>query len=414
MENTRDTRPFDDRTPDVTFWENELEVPVRYWLEQAEDARFMERWISDLKGPRVSVLHALLNLPPVESTRRGKDDLRGRLGLLRQFVPVSRFARSKSRVAVIDFAESVLDPEVMELCRDGNGEFDVTALLFAVFDRDWNSLPTVFHLDKIHKSGFARMVLAKPPKRPDTDLGEFLDTSSLAAHLAGFDRAKKDGRASQAKNIIPRDGRLLVFVRRAERRDMLIQSTTVVHGFAPEWIILDFHDGAARVNISSKSISVPLEIANHIASAYFGREVEYVNDREHSYTKQIQRLLGLLGNDEIEELRLVEIAVDNGPLDGAPKIVLSRSEGSIAGSIRHFEKAVGGMVDDIDRIDRIKVLYRNKRVTLKFEGDDENDDEYVVRYSDHTLNEKERRLFEAFMSDSHGITILSTEKRHRR
>ncbi|OHC75214.1 MAG: hypothetical protein A3G18_06660 [Rhodospirillales bacterium RIFCSPLOWO2_12_FULL_58_28] len=406
--------PSGGRVPDADFWENELEMPVRYWLEQAEDGRFMAGWVNGLKGPQVSVLHALLELTPVESTRQKKNDLRDKPELLKRFVPVGRFARSKSRVAVIEFAESVLALESMDLCRDGNDEFDVIALLFAIFDKNWKSLPTVFHLDKIHKSGFARMVLEKPPKRLDVSLGEFLTQTSLASHLARFDKTKNDGRISQMKSIIPRDGRYLVFIRRSERRDMLLQSTTVIHGFAPEWIILDFQEGAAKVNISSKSVSVPLEIANHIASAYFGRDVEYVNDREHSYTKQLRRLLSLLGNDKADELTLVEIAVDNGPLDGSPKIVLSRTEGSISSGIRHFEKAVGGIIEDVGHINHIKVLYRNKRVTLKFEQNDESDDEFVVRYSDHTLNEKERRLFEAFMSDSHGITILSTEKRNRR
>lgn len=414
MHDAEGTQSPGNPAPDADFWENELEMPVRYWLEQAGDNGFMENWITGLKGPQVAVLHSLLGLPSADSTRQRKHDLRDRAAALQRFVPVSRFARSKSRVAVIDYAETVLPPAVMDQCRDGNGEFDVPAVLFALFDHDWNDLPAVFHLDKIHKSGFARMILENPPKRPGKEFGTFLDTAGLSAHLARFDRTKSDGRASQLKNIIPRGGRHLVFVRRAERRDMLLQSTTVVHGFAPEWIILDFQDGATRVNISSKSVSVPLEIANHIASAYFGKEVEYVNDRECSYTKQIQRLLGLLADDRAEELTLVEIAVDNGPLDGAPKIVLSRSEGSIAGSIRHFGKAVGGILDDVGQIDRIKVAYQDKRVTLKFEPDEENEDEFVVRYSDHTLNENERRRFETFMSEAHGITILSTEKRHRR
>ena len=414
MENIDEEELSGGDTPGVAFWENELEMPVLFWLDRAEENPFMERWVSKLTGPQVSVLHSLLGLQPRESTRHKKDDLRNALPSLRRFVPVGRFARSKSRVAVIDFAQGVLDSAIMELCQNGKGEFDAHALVFAIYDHDWRNLSAVFHLDKIHKSGFARMVLSKHLKLPSTDLGDFLSASSLAAHLERFDRTKNNGRTSDLKNVIPHDGRHLVFIRRAERHDLLLQHNTVVHGFAPEWIILDFQDGALRVNIASKSVSVPLEIANHIASAYFGRDVEYVNDRECSYSKQIQRFLGLLGNDKAEEIKLVELAVGNGPLDGAPKIVVSQTEGSIAAGVRHFEKAVGGILNDISQIDRIKVLYREKRVPLKFEADEENDDEFIVRYSDNILNEKERRSFEAFMSKTHGITILSTEKRHRR
>jgi len=47
------------------------------------------------------------------------------------FVLVERFAQYKSKVAVVDFAQGVLDDNVMDACQKNEDEFDTTALLFA-------------------------------------------------------------------------------------------------------------------------------------------------------------------------------------------------------------------------------------------------------------------------------------------
>jgi len=189
----------------------------------------------------------------------------------------------------------------------------------------------------------------------------------------------------------------------------------VVHGYRPEWIILDFTDGAKRVNISSVSVSVPLEIANRLASGYFGRSCEYENESRVTYAKQLERFLDVLRKDKTGELLLVEVVVLNSPLEGSPKIKITDPDSHpIGDAIGHFEKVVGGILSDIENIESIKVHYRKKRVSLIFEKVEGSDDEYVVRYSDHRLNALERRSFEEHLRNVHGIPVLSTEKRFKR
>jgi hypothetical protein len=45
-----------------------------------------------------------------------------------------------------------------------------------------------------------------------------------------------------------------------------------------------------------------------------------------------------------------------------------------------------------------------------FEAVDGENELFVVRYADQPLNGTERREFEKMMEDTHGITVLSTEK----
>jgi len=188
----------------------------------------------------------------------------------------------------------------------------------------------------------------------------------------------------------------------------------VVHGYRPEWIILDFTEDAKRVNISSISVSVPLEIANRLASGYFHATCEYENECQITHAKQLEHFLKTLQAKDDGDLVLVEIVVTNSPLDGAPKFKISDADSKPIGrAIAHFERAVGKLLVHVDHIDSVKVRYRKKRISLIFEPQDGSDGEYVVRYSDHRLNAGERRRFEELIRSSHGIEILSTEKRFK-
>ncbi|MDP8237674.1 MAG: hypothetical protein P9X24_01170, partial [Candidatus Hatepunaea meridiana] len=189
----------------------------------------------------------------------------------------------------------------------------------------------------------------------------------------------------------------------------------IIHGYRPEWIILDFTDGAKRVDISSVSVSVPLEIANRLVSGYYGRSCEYENESRVTYAKQLGRFLDILQKAKTGELLLVEIVVLNSALEGSPKLKITKPDSNpIGDAIVHFEKAVGSILSEIENIESIKVYYHKKRVSLIFEKIEDTDDEYIVRYSDHRLNAIERRAFEGYLRDIHGITILSTEKRFKR
>jgi hypothetical protein len=129
----------------------------------------------------------------------------------------------------------------------------------------------------------------------------------------------------------------------------------------------------------------------------------------------LARFLGKIKNGEELEIPLVEIVVCNSPLDGSPKIKITDPDSNpIGNAIGHFEKAVGVILSDLENIESIKVHYKKKRVSLIFERMEDADGEYVVRYSDHRLNALERRPFEDYLRNIHGIPILSTEKRFKR
>ena len=406
-----------DSRPDSGFWEQTLELAVSGVIEHAQSDAFMDAWINDRTGPQAIMLRHLLALPPAVSIRARKPALHDHKDALRPFVPVQEFAAHKHRAAVLDFARRRLPEEVIALAQISEDKHDSAALIYALYQRDWSDLGLLFQIDKIHKSGFARMVLTDQPRRSPQGFADFVAGPAIAAVLADYDRRDPDGRVSELRGVLADGESTLLFIRRPERREHIIRGGAIVHGFSPEWIILDFHEAAIRVNIASKSVAPSLEITNALATTYYGVACEYENDRAPSQARQIMRLLDSLVGDTAEGLRLLEISVDASPLPAAPRIVLSSPTTlSVAEAIRSFEAALGSLHDNLDRLHAAKVLYHGKRVTLSFDRPDDQtpgEQVYVVRYTDHRLNASERKPFEQFMAQTHGLTIVSTEKRFK-
>jgi len=387
------------------------------WLKLAEDKAYIRNWVKGLTKRQLRVLCSNLGLDGDAKIKDQRDALISCDGQLTRFFLVDRFAYRRSKFATSDYAASVLPAGVIEACRSGEDNYDTLALLFALFQLDPEHMRTVFHLEKVHSTGFARMKLKGNARKPNNaTFEEFLTPEVIVRVLTQFDATRRDGRSSEFKNIVQHAGQHLVFIRREERRTMLLKSHHAVHGFSPEWIVLDFGKNGKRVDISSLSMSVPLEIANRLASAYFGGKREYENEIQVTYEQQILKFLDTLKTDGCDFLRLVEVIVKNSPLDGAPSLRLNSDDGeSIAESVRHFEKAVGSILSDVDLIKTVKVLYCGKRVKLTFEPIENVEEGYVVRYADKSLNARQRKAFETKLREEpYGLRTLSTEKRHKK
>ncbi len=401
------------------FWTNELEVAYDQVLEQAMQPDFADAWIDRRSGRQVDVLRRNLGMTET-GTGRGrvqakKDELRTNFDELRPYILVQEFARCKAKLAVITVAQQVLPPNVLTICQKGDGDYDTLALCFAIYGHDESALPSILHLDRIHKTGFARMKMKGNRRRPRQALADFLNGQTVQQVLVRYDRSKADGRTSEFKNVMAHGHQHLLFIRRCERPSRIMHGHTIVHGYRPEWIVLVYYDGAKRVNISSLSVQDSLEIADCIASEYYGADCEYENDREVTYARQLERFLARLRSGADEELSLVELVVGNTPLAGSPSMTLThRQSRPIGPALDQFEQAIGDVLSTLDNIESMKVLYRGKRVKLILEKVDQTDDEYVVRYSDHQLNPLERLSFEGYMRNTHAIPVLSTEKRFKR
>jgi hypothetical protein len=400
------------------FWENDLETGLDPWLGLVSDRNYMRGWAEDLTKRQLQVLCESLGLDGGGRLQDQRDAVLGCDGQLTPYFLVDRFSYRRSKFATVDYAAAVLPAKVVEDCRAGENGFDTLALLFALYRNDPAHLRTIYHLERIHSTGFARMKLKGNARRPEKSFAEFLTPKVVERALVEFDRDENDGRTSEFKNIVPYGEHHLVFIRREEQRSMLIKSRHAIHAFKPDWIVLGFRENGKGVDISSRSTTIPLKIANRLASAYFGGTHEYDNEVQVTYEQQIVKFLDRLRRDQCidDGFTLAEICVRNSPLDGSPGLRISSDDGdSISGAIRHFETAVAKIMDKVSLVKSIKVLYADKRVMLKFEPVEGVEQGYVVRYQDAVLNAKERDAFLAKLREEpYGLRVLSTEKQHKR
>lgn len=409
------------------YWEDDLEMPLARPLEWATSRRFMKGWAGKLDGRVASVLCWCLGESGLEKLDEKRKFLRANWPALRDYYLVEAFAFRKSKVAVQDVAlmSNVLPKHVLELCEMKSGDYDPKSLLFALYRESPEHLRLVFHLDKIHKAGFARMVLPKPPRAPQHPIGEFAQPAKIESLLDEYNQSRRDHRPCELKRILDvGGGHTLIFIRRPHRNQHILPedgrsaSTKVVHGYSPEWIVLDFYNNARTVGISSVSNDAPLGLANCIASAYFGVQCEYVNQCSTTYPAQITRLLNALKAGNCTGIDLLQFQLRHGPFKGSPALEIGPADPvAITKAIADLEANYQELFGEISNVEKIKVEYMDKKVEIRFEQEESEESGppvFVVRYFDHRLNLQQRYRFEEFMRKEHGIEILSTEKRFKR
>jgi hypothetical protein len=394
------------------LWESELELNIDDSLLRVQDPEQMKAWVHARTGRQADILCLAMGITDATRLKDQRSALAQCNGQLASFYLIDQFAHGKGEFAALDLARAKLAERVVKTClSEDEDTCDKKALLYALFHASPDHLKTLFHLDKIHKRGFARMVLKQKVRQPDTKFVDFLTTKKGKEVIEACDRKKRDRRPSQLKDIVQHHHHHLVFIRRPEREQYIIQGDKIRHGHRVEWIILDFSENAQRVAIASDSRDIPLAMANALASAYFGKEVEFIDECQITYAKQIQNLLKQLKAGNCKELDLVELDLTSSAVDGVDLHLCHTSADIVRRAVASIERDHGDLTAHIDRIHKMEVVYKNKRVELRFDPHGVAD-EFIVRYVDQRLkNASLRKEFEDFMRDTHGIPILSTQTR---
>jgi hypothetical protein len=173
--------------------------------------------------------------------------------------------------------------------------------------------------------------------------------------------------------------------------------------------MLDFSESAKQVRIASASNGPSLEIANQIASTYYGMPCDYEDEHLVTYRRQLVLFLRRLQAGQDSQVRLIELSMRNSPLEGSPNVIISAA-GPIGRAIRHFEHAVGNLLTDIQHVTGVTVIFRGKRVRLLFEPIEQTNDEFIVRYRDQRLSPSGSLDFEEHLKVTYAIAAQSNER----
>jgi hypothetical protein len=394
---------------DPEYWQNQLEVPLADVLARTEQQAFFSTWVGQMGPACRRVVARELGLPhgtPPPSLQ--KTALRFRTQLT-PLVLVDAAMVGKRRSAIVEVARAVLGPDDFEDARAGGGH-DRRALGWALDLRGTSNLLRVFHIDRIHRRGVARMALAEHPQARAAVQPHAFCRAAVDAVLADCQRERGLSGLDPRAETLTTDEQHVAFFKWPRKNAFVVRGSDNVFGYERQWVALAFTRDFWRVRIASDPGEAPARIAERIAAAVFGHPVRYVNECVATPLETADLFVASL-LDEKAGMALVEAEVRTHEQHGAPLVrVHGCGDESIAAELRQLQRAFGDEVTRAARLGAVKVLAFGKRVRMVFEP--AFGDGVIVRYSDQVLAPEERDAFEQRMRDAHGITVLSTEKRH--
>lgn len=320
-----------------------------------------------------------------------------------QLLLIARFGLFKSAAAVRDAALLNLPPHRQRALELHRGQLPHLLTLLSLFQHDPRSLAQVRCLDVWHRRGAASLILADKVLLPEQPIEDFLVPESVTAHLSdAFPRLR-------VETLLPRSRGHLLFLRRPLRQTWHWREDReeVDHGHAEELIILHFLDGGREVRLSASTGLLSRQVADHLASAFFGQPCRYIDDHRPTSDSAIQNLLsGLLSGAPLG-LKMVELVVDNAPLGGLPRLSITQMDSeSIAPAVAELEARFGGLLTRVDDIRRIKVCYQGSRINLSFP---QVGGQRVVHFGDARLDHDRAAAFQDFMLREFGLQVRSSE-----
>ena len=406
--------------PDEEFWRRDLRLGAYRGILalDGDEEALRERVREAIKGKRS--LRIACRAVGLDSDGRSSD-LQDDLASLfpvptLHFLSVAAFVQYKMTVAITDIAEAHLPPPALDACKRRDGKYDRLALLLQLYLAAPDTLRFVLGLNDWHRRGAAPMVLADSVPAPDQDLPSFLAPARIAPLLRSVSAGDGQGARLHYEMLVPRrdDGHLL-FLRRNLKPSYQWNDTgtDLQHGHQEELIVLHVQDGAHSVRISSVTSELPLRIANHLASAYFGVECGYEDDLRGASRSAIENLIAAITDPDDDRLPIVELVLDNAPLNGSPKLMVSALPGENAiEALDGLEEAIGdSLFENLEDIARIKVQFGDNRISLFFVKED---GQWSVQYSDGRIDKNKCEEFANFMLDTFRIEVRSTEMKGRK
>lgn len=353
-----------------------------------------------------------LGLPTDGSVTELRDRLVDAGPDLLPYLAVAAFAPHKLPVAILDAASTILSPEDLAASQDGKGQHDRLLLLLRILDARPEALAHVRGLHIWHRNGGAALTLAGRPPHRKLGFLDFLHRDNVERAIAGI-RLPRGVPGVRFEMTIPRPGGdVIVVLSRNLRRahHWSDDGRNLSHGHDEELIVLHFADHGRRVRVSAKTSELPRHLAEAIATAWFEEECSYVDDLAPAEPASLRRMVEALVTRQVDGLRLVELAVRSAPLKGAPELILRASslDGDIAEAVHDFEERVGPLLDRLDDVVHLKVVFGGRRIEVDFPHVGGRP---VARFADGRLDRHAAEAFRAFVGREFGLPLHSMESR---
>lgn len=405
--------------PDDDYWLNKLNVhldqvekQISLNKEQAFEqlAKKWDRRICDLiaqeigldggaHNDQIDFITALVDVYPKES---------------RQFIYLTEFAKRKRKEAVLSIAEEKLHPEklqILELDRRKPSAKDILWLLFELFCQDPESLFDVYlkNTEKKHSTGTWFQTLFDGKSVNPGKLANMFEKESIENALATIDIPN----AILCPKVIDHEDEKVLFLNAEIAAKTTKLRTSRNQGYTDDWIVARFDKRNNRVRISASSLDKGAKIIGGLIQAISKVECSLHEEDEKTPARNIKKFVKTLLKDKRDADTLIEIELDNTPIDGVGTRIRLKNDFSIAKPVSALSGQYGWLekVNEMSRLLYLKLKREGKMFKLEFDWNDDSPLSAFVRWDDSHVDSNLQEEFKQYMQDTYEINICCKRRR---
>jgi hypothetical protein len=207
--------------------------------------------------------------------------------------------------------------------------------------------------------------------------------------------------------ILQYEDRICIFIRLISEPSIFVRSKNVISYDTKERLILDFSLNAQLVNIRSDTSIQGLQVANFIISECFKCKCQFVKVICHNFVAQLRIFLQSCLEEKDPYIKLFEVTFRSVNLKNNTYLTLATSTSdSIAEEIEVMKHSIGDILQDISLIKSVRVFFKDKKVSLFFITNPQEEDNITVLYTEHALDKENRETIKIWMREAYGISIL--------
>lgn len=184
-------------------------------------------------------------------------------------------------------------------------------------------------------------------------------------------------------------------------------------GYADDWIVVRLDKRNNRVRIATKSLDKGAEIVRGLIQTISHEECSLHEEDEKTLARNIKKFVKTLLKDKKDADTLLEVELDNTPVEGVGTKIRLKNDFSIAKPLSALSERYGWLekVDEMRRLLYLKLKREGKVFKLEFDWNDESPLSAFVRWDDSHVDSNLQEEFKQYMQDSYEINICCKRRR---
>jgi hypothetical protein len=280
-----------------------------------------------------------------------------------------------------------------------------------LFCQDPESLFDVYlkDIEKKHSTGTWFQMLFDGKSFTALRLTKMFEQKSIEDALDKIDVPK----AIFCPKVVDREDEKVIFLNAEISAKITKLRDSRTQGYTDDWIVVRLDKRNNRVRIATRSLDKGAEIVRGLIQTISNVECSLHEEDEKTPARNIKKFVKTLLKDKRDADTLIEIELDNTPIDGVGTRIRLKNDFSIAKPVSALSGQYGWLetVNDMARLLHLKLKHDDKPFKLEFNWNDESPLSAFVRWDDSHVDSNLQEEFKQYMQDTYEINICCKRRR---